>query len=267
MTIPLSPAQRKYLWLRATGLDEQAAQEAMGATNTYMISKRMQQKLGADTLPHAVYIACQTDLIGPREHCGTMDGIRDHQGRGEDLCRACLRLNIEYTEAENKGRYDTAPVLTDAERRLLDFLDSELTTEQIIVKWGRTRAAVMHVRRRLYRKLGVADIVFPLRRAKAVEAAARYGLIITKDTPPDVLERLTRRAEVPKLTDLEVRTLAVLADGTSLTKAAPILGVPASTYITSRLGNIYRKLDVAHLPRGEKRAAAVARARDLGYDV
>lgn len=265
----LTPAQRRYLWLRATGsTDGEARQIMKTGPHAYSIATHMKEHMGAKTIEHAVFLACQLDMIGEREECGTMPGIRRHQNAREDLCRACRRLNAEYAEAENKGYYDRPPVLSAVERQLLDLLESNLTRIEINTKLNRTEYAMKAHRTSLYRKLGVNNGSHATRRVRAVHRAREFGLLAA-DCLPDIF--LERRAEpvreIPKLTDLEVRTLAVLADGTSLTKAAKILNLPASTSITGRLANIYRKLDVVHLPRTEKRAAAVAKARDLGYAV
>lgn len=262
--VPLSPAQRRYMWLRATGHDESSARRTMGATNTYMISQRAQKKLGANTLVHAVFIACQLDMFGPREECGTMPGVRTHQDRGEDLCRACRRMNIEYTEAEDRCVYEAAPELTGPERRLLGYLDDGLTLGQIIEKWGRTTAAVTHVRRTLYRKLGVHAVPFQQRRTHALAAAHRFRLL----TPPDPgVAPEPRRSGTQPLTDLEVRTLATLAGGRSLAQAGKILGGIAGAAVSARLARIYEKLDVLHYGHGDRRDAAIREARGRGYTV
>lgn len=260
--VPLSPAQRKYMWLRATGHDESSARRIMGATNTYMISQRAQKKLGAHTLVHAVFIACQLDMFGPREECGTMPGVRTHQDRGEDLCRACRRMNIEYTEAEDRCVYEPVPDLTAPELRLLGYLDDGLSVDQIVVKWGRTTAAVTHVRRTLYRKLGVHTMPFQQRRDHALDVARRFRLL----TPPEpVIAPVPGRNGTPPLTDLEVRTLAVLASGRSLSQAGKVLGGIAGAAVSARLARIYEKLDVLHYGHGDRRDAAITEARARGY--
>lgn len=65
------------------------------------------------------------------------------------------------------------------------------------------------------------------------------------------------------LTPRQAQALAAVADGVTLRVAAAELGI-TSQHVGSLLNGAYRRLDVAHLPRHEKRAAAVAEARRRG---
>lgn len=264
---PLSPVQRRYLWLRAHGSSEAEAREVLGVYDTYKISAEVRRKLGAPDLVNAVYTAMTEDMIGPREVCGTMAGIKRHQDGREDLCRACLKLNVRYADAEQSGKYTRTPILTDREAEVVRLLPTDLTRTEIEAKLGRTRYAMNPIWTALYKKLGVTGYPHQVRRSAAVEAAIQYGFVESPDTPAVIAGRLEAETVVPKLTELEIRTLAVLADGTSLTRAAVILNVRASTNITGRLANIYRKLGVEHVDRPVKRAAAVEAARAQGYPV
>jgi transcriptional regulator with XRE-family HTH domain len=63
----------------------------------------------------------------------------------------------------------------------------------------------------------------------------------------------------PFLTPTQCRVLAAVAGTGSATDAAVRLGIPLNT-VTSRLSEIYRLLNVMHVPRGPERCAAAVRA-------
>lgn len=66
----------------------------------------------------------------------------------------------------------------------------------------------------------------------------------------------------PSLTPIQVRVLEAVAEVGTPELAAQRLGVARDT-VTSRLSEIYRRLDLVHVPRGaERRAAAVRVARE-----
>lgn len=58
------------------------------------------------------------------------------------------------------------------------------------------------------------------------------------------------------LSPTQARVLAAVADGRPLTRAAGALGMTEQA-VASVLSNVYRRLDVAHVPRGQRRTAAV----------
>ncbi|WP_093803958.1 helix-turn-helix transcriptional regulator [Streptomyces sp. Wb2n-11] len=66
------------------------------------IGARVLRKLGAATIAHAVYLACQADLLDgrPRRH-GDHAGFRAHERRGEDpwLCPPCAQGERAYRAA------------------------------------------------------------------------------------------------------------------------------------------------------------------------
>lgn len=65
----------------------------------------------------------------------------------------------------------------------------------------------------------------------------------------------------PSLTPIQVRVLQAVAEVGTPELAAERLGMARDT-VTSRLSEIYRRLDLVHVPRGaERRAAAVRVAR------
>ncbi|MFI2465959.1 LuxR C-terminal-related transcriptional regulator [Streptomyces globisporus] len=65
------------------------------------------------------------------------------------------------------------------------------------------------------------------------------------------------------LTPRQAQVLIAAADGAPLSQVAVRLGVRRET-VAARLSDAYRRLDVAHLPRDEKRQAAVRTARSRG---
>lgn len=76
--------------------------------------------------------------------------------------------------------------------------------------------------------------------------------------------RMPEPRVVVTLTDAQVRVLKSVSGGESLTVAAASLGMPRDG-LSSRLSQIYRRLQVLHVPRGvERRLAAVDVARKHG---
>lgn len=67
----------------------------------------------------------------------------------------------------------------------------------------------------------------------------------------------------PRLTPRQAAVLAAAADGAPLSTVAARLGMPR-TQVSSRLSEAYRALNVAWMPRDERRAAAVRIARRHG---
>lgn len=68
---------------------------------------------------------------------------------------------------------------------------------------------------------------------------------------------------IPHLYPKQAQVLAAAADGAPLSEVGRRLGMPR-TQVASRLSEAYVRLDVAWMPRGEKRAAAVRIARRHG---
>ncbi|MCY0916990.1 hypothetical protein OS965_02215 [Streptomyces sp. H27-G5] len=65
------------------------------------------------------------------------------------------------------------------------------------------------------------------------------------------------------LTRPQAAVLEAAADGATLTVVATRLGRPR-TWVAARLSEAYKRLDVAWVARGERRAAAVRLARKRG---
>lgn len=67
----------------------------------------------------------------------------------------------------------------------------------------------------------------------------------------------------PRLTPRQAAVLAAAADGATLATVAERLGTTREQ-IAARLAEAYQRLGVTHLPRGERRAAAIRVARRHG---
>lgn len=67
----------------------------------------------------------------------------------------------------------------------------------------------------------------------------------------------------PHLSPRQTQTLTAAATGATLQEIAHQLGITREA-VASLLSNAYRRLDVTHLPRGQRRPAAVRVARQHG---
>lgn len=265
MTVLLTPREHRYLWFLSQGYTPRQIWPLMNCGSSPSTATRIKDKLRARTMEHAVFLACQQDLIGDHCECGTLEGYRAHQGRGDlDPCRACRRAFAEYAERHN-GPTLKKVTLTEAELRLLRAYDSGRSFAQVLERWGCARRTLDEVRRNLYRKLDVAHLPQQSKYQAAIDTGRRLGYL-RPVSPIPLPEKIPVRRE-QKLTDLEVRTLRVLAEGASLREAGIVLGGKTSAAISARLAGIYQKLDVLHHGHGERREAAVDEARRQGYDV
>lgn len=265
---PLSPREHAYLWYICQGYVPREAFRLMGSGSSPSVNTRVCEKLRARRIEQAIYIACQLELIGPYLECGTQAGYRAHHGRHEEACGACRKWHTGFMERTGKVASRLEP-LTDAELRLLKSFDSGRTFKQTLDKWGCSRRVLDDVRTSLYRKLDVAHLHQNTKLRAAVEEGRRRGLL--RPVPPLKPAKRPRRWGTTDLTELEQRTLAAVADGTSLAEAGRTLGrngtpIPGSS-VSSRLMIVYRKLDVLHHAHGERRKAAVEEARRRGYNL
>ncbi|MEU5716586.1 LuxR C-terminal-related transcriptional regulator [Streptomyces sp. NPDC020403] len=74
---------------------------------------------------------------------------------------------------------------------------------------------------------------------------------------------MTRGPARMPLTPRQAQVLTAAADGAPLREVANRLDVTRET-VAARLSDAYRRLDVTHLPRGDRRQAAVRTARARG---
>jgi len=264
ITPVLTTREHQYLWLLSQGHEPKAAFQIMGTGSSPSVATRIKKKLGARTMEQAVFLACQRDLIGLGMDCGTLDGYRQHQRNGDkDPCRACRRAFMEYAERQN------TPVLrrvqlSEAELKLLRQFDCGRRFKDVLELWGCSRRTLDGVRMSLYQKLDVAHVPYQSRQSAALDVGRRLGYL-RPDRQLLPVEAVIR-TEQPPLTELEVRTLGLLAQEMSLREAGEVLGI-AGAAVSAKLARIYAKLDVLHHAHGERRAAAVQEARKQGYPV
>lgn len=264
MTAQLSPQEHRYLWYIAQGYTPSEAGPLMGVKRTPCISQRIREKFGARTTAQAVHLATLADLLGPYIECGSLRGYRAHGARHEDTCRACRRAFAEHIERSGSPIIPRPVPLTEPELRLLRAFDAGRTFKQVATNWDVTARTLRDVRASLYRKLGVAHLQQQARYYAALDEGRRLGYLKAEYTAP-APQLNPRRWGTTDLTDLEVRTLSVLATGVSLHEAGQILGGTPGPQVSSRLARIYKKLDVLAYGHGERREAAVKEARNRGY--
>lgn len=264
--IPLSRREHEYLWLISQGHTYTQAFAVLGVSPQPSTPGRVKAKLGAHTMEHAVFLACQQALIGEHPLCGTLDGYRDHYTRWKDKepCRACRRAFAEYAERQETPVLKPVP-LTEPELRMLRAFDAGRTFKQVLANWGCSRRTLDNVRLSLYRKLDVAHLPQQTKQPAALEAGRRLGYLRPVSMPGPELLEMPVQSQRP-LTDLETKTLRTLADGTSLREAGLVLGISGDA-VSAKLARIYKKLGVLHHAHGERREAAVKEARNQGYDV
>ncbi len=251
----LSPRELRYLWLMAQGSTPTEAGKLMQTKSTPALSTRVREKLNARTTAQAVWVAAELALIGPYEDCGTLQGYQAHQTVGQDACRACRRAFAGHTERNGLSR--SKPLsLTEAELRLLKCYDAGRTFRQVLKNWGCSQRTLDTVRTSLYRKLDVSHLPQQVRHQAALEEGRRRGHLTQHPAlmPPD---RRPGKWHTTALTALELRTLIVLANGTSLCEAGKILDGIAGSSVSA--------LDVLSYGHGERRDAAIKEARNRGY--
>lgn len=259
----LTRREHRFLWLVAQGYTPDQAGMMMSISGTASVGSRMRLKLGANTNAHAVAIAYQRDMLGPYEDCGSEHGYRSHVGRHEDACRACRRAHADYVERnQDMPAYTSRITLTEAEHRLLKAWDAGRSNAQVRQNWNVSVKTIEGLTTSVYRKLDVRHLPVQGRRYAALDEGRRRGWL--RPRPQPVLVLAERKA--PGLSDLEIQTLAAVAGGATLAQAGDVLSIPRQQ-VSSRLARIYKKLDVVHLPSGERRAAAVKAAITAGYQL
>lgn len=259
----LTRREHRFLWLMSQGYTPDQAGMLMSISGTASVGSRMRGKLGALTNAHAVAVAYQRDMLGPYEECGSERGYRAHGGRHEDCCRACRRAHAEYVERnQDMPAYQSRIALTEAEHRLLRAWDAGRSNVQVRQNWNVSVKTLEGLTTAVYRKLDVRHLPVQGRRYAALDEGRRRGLLRPREQPVLVLAQ----RQAPPLSDLEIRTLGAVADGATLAEAGVVLTIPRQQ-VSSRLARIYKKLDVVHLPSGERREAALAAARKAGYQL
>lgn len=259
----LTRREHRFLWLVSQGYTPDQAGMLMGISGTASVGSRMRSKLNARTNAHAVAVAYQRDMLGPYEECGSERGYRAHGGRHEDCCRACRRAHAEYVERnQDMPAYQSRIALTEAEHRLLRAWDAGRSNVQVRQNWGVSVKTLEGLTTSVYRKLDVRHLPVQGRRYAALDEGRRRGLLRPREQPVLVL----KERKAPPLSDLELTTLAAVAGGATLAEAGLVLSIPRQQ-VSSRLARIYKKLDVVHLPSGDRREGAVKAARNAGYQL
>lgn len=265
MTKPvvLSRYQRRVLWLFSQGYNVQEVAAEIGTVRQSITDAALviRRKFGARTSAQAVLMAYIQGHLGVHEDCGTRASYVRHLDAGEDACPACRNANARWLKKQSEPEGYSAP-LTDVQVKLIRALYAGRTHRELNLNWHVGRSTLHREVTDMYRRLGVADVPRELRREQAFQEAIRRGVLgpVAPKVPP-----LDLGPSGLPLTKLEQETLHAV-DGRTLTEAGAVLGI-SRTDVSSRLHLVYTKLGVTHLPRNDKRAAALAEARRRGYAV
>lgn len=256
--VVLTERQTRVLWLLSMGKSRESIAQQTGDTRGGVNSActRIFCLLGADTAAQAVRNGLLGGVIGPYEDCGSLAAYRRHIKRDEVICPACKRGNRERLEAEAALRNNRVQ-LSEAEIRLLRAFDAGRTREQIAAAWEVSTETVKHLTTSAYHALGVSHLSQAVRREAAMREARKRGLLAA--VPP------TRRVQMKAvpLSDTHIRILLSMESGATLAQTAERLGLRPGTCST-RLGEAYRRLDVAWMEKGQRLPAALRRAREYG---
>ena len=259
----LTRYQRRALWLLSQGHTPSSAAALLAVPRQSVTDAlyHARRKLGAKTNAQAVLVAYVRGVIGEHEDCGSRETYVRHRARDEDACPACLRANRAWIE-QAPSAAPSRVQLTDPQVRLIRAFHVGRTQRQIRMLWGLSRSQVERQVTALYAALGVAGEPREVRRERALEVALRQGYL-SPDAPRKPCPALPPVAS--RLTPTELKVLAAV-DGRTLREAAALLGTERTT-VSSHLNRAYTKLGVGHLPRREKREAALKAARDRGYSL
>ena len=106
-TSSLTPRETEVLKLASTGKSYIQIARALGVTeNTvHTFLGRIFRRRGAQNLPHAVLLGCQTGVLDgrPQRH-GDHAGFAAHRYRGEEPCEACWEGERAYRRARRAAR-------------------------------------------------------------------------------------------------------------------------------------------------------------------
>lgn len=140
--------------------------------------------------------------------------------------------------------------LTARELEVLELIANGFTHEEIAERLAVSKGAVDKALQRAVMRVGA------LTTPQAVYLAVQAGILAG---------RPKRRTGPPRqpLTAKQAEVLTSAADGASLTTVAGRLGITRDQ-VSARLAEGYLRLGVTHLPRGQRRAAAVTVARERG---
>lgn len=255
--------QRRVLWHLSQGHTVKGTAVLLATSRTSVVDSLLaiRRKSGCATTTQAVLRAYVWGAIGPLENCGSRASYLRHLDAGEDACPACRAANARWLKQQSEDRPTPQP-LGEVHLRIIRSYHCGRSQADLMQMWGVTRSQLHRAVAELYRRLGVAEVPRELRREAALEAAQEQGYLRAEGPVPVAVARGARDT----LSQREKEILAAVDGGVPLSVAAPRLGLTAPS-LSSRLTEIYRKLDVAHLPRRTKRAAALREARRRGYPV
>lgn len=256
--VVLTERQTRVLWLQSMGYTGEgiARETGWAPSNVKDLCKRVRRTLGAATTAQAVRIGLLDGHIGPYEDCGSLAAYRRHIKRDETTCPACKRGNRERTDTEAMLR--SQPQLGEPHIRLLRAMHAGRTNLQIRHAWNIDERTLSRLIAATYALLGVGHLAPAPRREAALRVARLRGLLGPEPlTPPSPGKPATQ------LSKTQVRILVELDSGASINEVAGRLGIHPGT-CSSRLSEIYQRLEVAWVDKSERRAEAIRRARALG---
>jgi DNA-binding NarL/FixJ family response regulator len=264
---PTPPAftrfQRRVLWHLSQGYTVKGTAEQLTTVRQSVVDSLViiRRKAGAATTTQAVLNAYLMGAYGPRENCGTRAAYLRHLEAEEDACPACRRANAYWLKCQADPPVEVLP-LTDAQLKIIRAFHIGRTHTDLIQVWRISRSRLHREIADMYRRLGVTEVSREERREAALQIAMERGLL----RPGAPAAQSPVRSARVHLTQREKDILRAVDGGRSLVQAASLLGMGVSS-LSSRLTDIYRKLDVSYLPRKQKRAAALREARARGYAV
>lgn len=256
--IVLTERQTHILWMLSVGRTRAEIVETTRSTKGAVDAAcaRIHVLLNASSAAQAVRNGLLLGFIGPYEDCGSLAAYRRHLKNEEPVCPACKRGSRARTEAEATAR--NRPVrLSTTQLRLLRAYQAGQTWDQVAASWGVSKRTVKYMTTALYTALGVSHLPQSVRREAALREAGRHGLLggiqpLRPRTP----------ARPVTLSETQVRILLELEKGATLAQTAARLDMRLGSCST-RVSEVYRRLDVAWMDKGVRREAALRKARAL----
>lgn len=259
----LSSRQRYVLWLMSQGYSTvSAGQQFRPPLKKNVIIDcclHIRRRLSVRTTAQAVAVGIHTGEIGPYRDCGSRQTYLRHLDNDEDACTACRNANRRWLKEQACPPPPPRP-LTDVQIRIIRAFDVGRSHRDLQASWGVSRAKLHRAVADMYIRLGVSSVQRSDRREAALAEARRRGHLRRDSAELSAVRTL---APADRLTPKQQRILFAVQGDVSLTQAAREIGI-TRTSISTRLCEIYRKLDVTHLPRREKRAAALRIAQERG---
>lgn len=263
----LSIRQRYVLWLMSQGYSTvSAGQQFHPPLKKNVIIDcclHIRRRLGVRTTAQAVAVGIHTGEIGPYRDCGSRQTYLRHLDNDEDACTACRNANRRWLKEQASPPSPARP-LTPVQIKIIRAFDAGRSHRDLQAGWGVSRAKLHRAVADMYIRLGVSQVPRQDRREAALAEARRRGHLRRDATELRPVRTLNAS---DKLTLKQQRILFAVQPtpegAVSLAQAARNIGI-TRTSLSTRLCEIYRKLDVTHLPRCEKRTAALRIAQERG---